>query len=191
MIQKGDATMALDFALGRTRVNEIELHGVRSLKSGRFTITGVTIDGQLLLPTHEFWEDLFTRYRLTSGWAESKSYARRFEWLAAHHGLDEIPYRVLWDETGNAWIAPSRRRKIRRRKIRRHKEETKANVRNSQPITARSPLRCLPQSIGEHCTSSDNRRAQVSAAQTIDEHSNRNMLNWLSHRRRRIGRRTK
>lgn len=108
--------MALDFALGRTRMDEMELHGVRSLKTGRFTITAVTIDGQLLMPTREFWEDLFKRYKLTAGWAEGKSYARRFEWLAAHHGNDEIPYRVLWDETGNAWVAPSRRRKIRRGK---------------------------------------------------------------------------
>jgi len=77
--------MALDYALGRTRLNEIELHGVRSLKTGRFTITAVTIDGQLLMPTSEFWEDLFKRYHLTSGWAEAKSYSRRFDWLAAHH----------------------------------------------------------------------------------------------------------
>lgn len=106
--------MALDYAHGRTRIDEVELHGVRSLKSGRFTVTALTIDGQLLMPTREFWEDLFARYQLTSGWAERKSYARRFQWLAAHHAGDEIPYRVVWDENGNAWVTPSRRRKIRR-----------------------------------------------------------------------------
>lgn len=110
--------MALDFALGRTRLEDMELHGVRSLNTGRFTITAVTVDGQLLMPTRDFWEDLFKRYRLTAGWAEGKSYQRRFDWLVAHHGSDEIPYRVIWDESGNAWIAPNRKGKIRRRRRR-------------------------------------------------------------------------
>ena len=48
--------MALDFAYGRVQLSEIEIHGVRGLKSGRFTITGVTIDGQLAVVTQRLLE---------------------------------------------------------------------------------------------------------------------------------------
>lgn len=128
--------MGLDYALGRTRLDEVELHGVRSLKTGRFTITAVTIDGQLLMPTREFWEDLFKRYQLTSGWAAGKSYARRFEWLAMHNGSDLIPYRVLWDDSGNAWVAPSRRRKVRKATP----ETTQATRHSSERTSATQPV---------------------------------------------------
>lgn len=156
-------------------MDEMELHGVRSLKTGRFTITAVTIDGQLLMPTREFWEDLFKRYQLTSGWAEGKSHARRFEFLAAHHGGDEIPYRVLWDESGNAWVAPSRRRKIRRKK-------------ETTPTTGSYTLeaRCREEALGLRCIG-------AAAATSHTDETNRQTENseapeWLQTRRRRINR---
>ena len=176
--------MALDYALGRTRMDEMELHGVRSLKTGRFTITAVTIDGQLLMPTREFWEDLFKRYQLTSGWAEGKSHARRFEFLAAHHGGDEIPYRVMWDESGNAWVAPSRRRKIRRKK-----ETTPTDTSytlDSRCREAAPGLRCIGAAAAMSYADETQDGRLKPVLQQQDETNE--AADWLRTRRRRINR---
>jgi len=112
--------MAMDFAYGRTLLSEIDLHGVRNLETGRFSVTGLTVDGQLVVPTRGFWDDLFHRFRLTNDWAQHKSDARRFEWLVAHFGEYEIPYRVEWDAFGNTILQPRRRKKMRRPKVDTH-----------------------------------------------------------------------
>ncbi len=98
--------MATELAYGTARLDEIQLHCVRNIHTGRTSITGVSIDGQLLVPTTEFWDDLFTRFHLNHGWAENKSYARRFEWLKAHHPDAEIPYRIDVDEDFNSLLLP-------------------------------------------------------------------------------------
>ena len=110
--------MATDFAYGRICLTDIEIHGVRNLQTGRFSITGATVDGQLVVPTREFWNDLFRRFCLTSGWAAGKSDARRFEWLAAHYGEYQIPYCIVWNEHGEACLLPVPDRKMRRPKRR-------------------------------------------------------------------------
>ncbi len=99
--------MAIETLKGRTRLDNIEVHGVRNLNTGRFTVTGLTIDGQLVIPTTEFWNDLFHRFNLTAGWADGKSNVRRFEWLVAHFGEYEVPYCLEIDDDFNARIYPS------------------------------------------------------------------------------------
>lgn len=92
---------------GRIRLDEIKIHGVRNLNTGRFTVTGLTIDEQLVVPTTEFWNDLFYRFNLTAGWADGKSNVRRFEWLVAHFGEYELPYQIHIDDEFNALIFPN------------------------------------------------------------------------------------
>ena len=99
--------MAIETLQGRTRLDNIQVHGMRNLHTGRFTVTGLTIDGQLVIPTTEFWNDLFHRFNLTAGWADGKSNVRRFEWLVAHFGEYEIPYQLEIDEDLNAHIYPN------------------------------------------------------------------------------------
>ena len=99
--------MAIETLKGRTRLDNIEVHGVRNLNTGRFTVTGLTIDGQLVIPTTEFWNDLFHRFNLTAGWADGKSNVRRFEWLVAHFGEYEVPYCLEITDDFDVYIYPS------------------------------------------------------------------------------------
>ena len=99
--------MAINTLNGRIRLDEIKVHGVRNLNTGRFSVTGLTIDEQLVIPTREFWKDLFHRFNLTAGWADGKSNVRRFEWLVAHFGEYELPYQIEIDDEFNALIFPN------------------------------------------------------------------------------------
>ncbi len=110
--------MAIDYACGKTRLMDIQLHAVRSLKSGRLCVTGLTVDGQLVIPSRPFWDNLFRRFGLDNDWANRKSDARRFEWLAVHFADYEIPYRIEWDESGHAVLYPRPHQKMRRPKRR-------------------------------------------------------------------------
>ncbi|MEM7315179.1 MAG: hypothetical protein AAF497_18715 [Planctomycetota bacterium] len=123
--------MAMEFsALGRTRLADIKMHGVRSLRTGKFTVTGMTIDGQLVIPTQKFWDNLFRRFGLTHGWAQAKSNARRFEWLVSHYGEYQLPYRLSWDINGNTELWPAPDMKMRRPVLRkRRKSRTEPSCR--------------------------------------------------------------
>ncbi len=128
--------MALDFACGRTRLMDIQLHAVRSLKSGRLCVTGLTVDGQLVIPSRDFWNNLFRRFGLDNAWADRKSDARRFEWLAVHFAAYEIPYRMDWDETGQATLYPCPNKKLRRP---RRRATTVPETNDRRPLAARLP----------------------------------------------------
>jgi hypothetical protein len=127
-------------ALGRTQLADIKLHGVRRPSTGRFTVTGLTIDGQLVIPTQKFWDNLFRRFGLTDGWAAAKSNARRFEWLVAHYGEYQLPYRVSWDLHGNAELWPAPDMKMRRPKLvlkKRRKSQERCGAAKDQRTTSK------------------------------------------------------
>ena len=54
--------MAFDYAYGQTTLGEMELHGVTREATGEFQLTGVTIDGQLVIPARSFVKSLCERF---------------------------------------------------------------------------------------------------------------------------------
>ena len=96
--------MAFDFAYGKTTLGELELHGVHSEQTGQFHLTGVTIEGQLAIPSRGFVKSLCKRFEISSHLQQSRSSGELLGLIIRSFPLAEVDYRIEWDETGTTWL---------------------------------------------------------------------------------------
>ncbi len=96
--------MAFDYAYGKTLLGELQLHGVHHEDSAQFHLTGVTIDGQLVIPSRGFVKSLCKHFTLSRHLQENRTPGELLSLIVRSFPLAEVEYRIEWDETGTTWL---------------------------------------------------------------------------------------
>jgi len=96
--------MAFDYAYGKTTLGELELHGVHNEDSGKFQLTSVTVEGQLVIPSRGFVKSLCKRFAISRHEQAKRSSGELLSLLVRSFPLSEVKYRVEWDESGTTWL---------------------------------------------------------------------------------------
>ena len=87
---------------GHARIRDFQLHAVRHSQSGRLTVTGISIKGQLTVPSPRFWMSLLLRYDVpAAAWANDEAY-ELFQQIARRAGDDRVRYFIDRDDDGHA-----------------------------------------------------------------------------------------
>jgi hypothetical protein len=96
--------MAFDYAYGKTTLGDLELHGVHKDDTAEFVLTGVTIEGQLVIPTRGFVQSLCSRFSISRHLQSKRTSGELLSLIVRSFPLAEIAYRIAWDETGTTWL---------------------------------------------------------------------------------------
>ena len=93
--------MATTFEIGVTNFRAIQLHGVRRRKDGSLTVTGISIDGRLTVPTRSFWNSLGTELTDAADSVQGLSPEETFNKIVKRAANKRIRYCLEHDNAGN------------------------------------------------------------------------------------------
>jgi len=92
------------FDYGQTRLSDVKTYGVRSSRTGRVTITGIEIHGELFAPSLCFWRSFFNHFRISADVLRLFDPSEVFERVQRHEADTPIRYCVERDTDGNSTI---------------------------------------------------------------------------------------
>lgn len=96
--------MAFDYAYGNTTLGELNLHGVHHATTGKFQLTSVTIEGQLVIPSRGFVKSLCKRFAISRHEQAQRTSGELLGLLVRSFPLAAVKYRIEWDESGTTWL---------------------------------------------------------------------------------------
>ena len=92
------------FDYGHAQLKDVKTYGVRSSSTGRVTITGIEIHGELFAPSLCFWRSFLNRFEVPTDVLKWFGPSEVFERVQGNHGEQEFRYCVQRDEQGTDTI---------------------------------------------------------------------------------------
>ena len=92
------------FHYGYAKLRDLKTYGIRSTNTGRVTITGIEIKGQLFAPSLCFWRSFFHRFDVPTRVLQFFEPSEIFDRVQRRDGNTKIRYCVQKEPNGSATI---------------------------------------------------------------------------------------
>jgi len=92
------------FDYGQARLGDVKTYGVRSTRTGRVTLTGIEIHGELFAPSLCFWRSFFHRFSISTDVLRLYDPSEVFERVVQRESRTNIRYCIERDPDGSSTI---------------------------------------------------------------------------------------